>query len=128
VTASLIVDASAIVAMLFNEPARDKVASRLRGHAIYAPELLSFEVANACIKKIRSRPAEQDDLLAALSTLYDLPIVFQEIDMQQAVMLAWENGLSLYDASYLWLALDLGTELVTLDEKLDRAYRRLAKA
>jgi len=37
--------------------------------------------------------------------------------------LALETGLTVYDASYLWLARRLGAELVTLDKALDAAAR-----
>lgn len=122
-TAEAVVDASAIVAMLFNEPPRDKVAARLRDRALYAPELLPFEVANACLKKIRVRPAESNELLAAFSTLYRLPIVLAQIDARETIELAFGNKLSLYDASYLWLARDMGAELVTLDGALEAAAK-----
>jgi predicted nucleic acid-binding protein len=41
------------------------------------------------------------------------------------IVLAERTKLSLYDASYLWLARTLGAELVTLDENLLRADRAL---
>ena len=111
--------------MLFNEPTRDAVAARLRGHQLRAPDLLPFEVANACLKKIRTRPGEQDDLLVSFSTLYELPISLDQIDAREAIMLAAENKLSLCDASYLWLARHLGAELITLDGDLADAAAAL---
>jgi len=36
---------------------------------------------------------------------------------------AQAGQLSLYDASYLWLAENMGVELVTLDKRLGRAAR-----
>jgi predicted nucleic acid-binding protein len=43
-------DASAIVALLFNELTQKKVVARLRGASLHAPSLLEFEMANACLK------------------------------------------------------------------------------
>jgi predicted nucleic acid-binding protein len=43
------------------------------------------------------------------------------------VRLAVDTGLSAYDASYLWLALALKAELVTLDARLANAVRRVLK-
>ncbi len=40
--------------------------------------------------------------------------------------LATETGLTAYDASYLWLARQLGAELVTLDQQLARAAAKPA--
>jgi predicted nucleic acid-binding protein len=116
-----IVDASAVVALLFREPRRESVVPRLRGASLHAPSLLEFEVANACVKKIRRTPGERQALLSAFSLLSELSISPETIDLAEAIALADRTKLSLYDASYLWLARALGVELVTLDDKLARA-------
>jgi predicted nucleic acid-binding protein len=120
-----VVDASAVVALLFDEMARDEVVPRLRGASLYAPSLLGFEVANACLKKMRAAPRERRALLEAFALLDDLSVVPAAVDFVAAVALAERAGVSLYDASYLWLADALGVELVTLDDKLARAERAL---
>jgi predicted nucleic acid-binding protein len=43
------------------------------------------------------------------------------VDHVGALELALDSGLTVYDASYLWLARQLGAELVTLDKELGRA-------
>jgi len=121
-----VVDASAVVAVLFNEVTREAVVARLRGSALYAPALLEFEVANACLKKIRAAPGERRLLLEAFALLKELSIVLEAVDLAEAITLAERTNLSLYDASYLWLARALDAELVTLDDKLGRAQDALA--
>lgn len=120
-----VVDASAVVALLFDEPASDKVVERLRGASLHAPSLIGFEVANACLKKMRARPAERQALFDAFSLFDELSIAPQAVDLMEAIVLAERAKLSLYDASYLWLASALGAELVTLDERLARADEAL---
>jgi predicted nucleic acid-binding protein len=51
-----VVDASAIVALLFNELKREEVVPRLRDATLRAPSLIGFEVANACLKKFAPLP------------------------------------------------------------------------
>jgi predicted nucleic acid-binding protein len=119
-----VVDASAIVAFLFNEVSRERVVLRLAGATLYAPDLLGFEVANACLKKIRALPTEAETLRQAFSFFFTLDITFERVHLAEALALAEREKLSLYDASYLWLADRLKAELVTLDEKLHRAYER----
>jgi predicted nucleic acid-binding protein len=120
-----VVDASAIVALLFNELTREGVAFRLRAATLHAPNLIGFEVANACLKKIRAAPGEREALLEAFSLLDALSLSLETVDLEVAVALAEQTKLSLYDASYLGLARALDAELVTLDEKLARADRDL---
>jgi len=116
-----VADASAVVAVLFDEPAGDAIRQRLEGETIVAPQLLPFEVANTCLTKLRRQPASRASLLAAFAKLAEFGIELLEVDQQAAVSTAEESGLSLYDASYLWLARELGAELVTLDKKLQQA-------
>jgi predicted nucleic acid-binding protein len=123
-----VVDASAVVALLFNELTQEKIVARLRGASLHAPDLLEFEVANACLKKMRSSPDERQMLLQAFSLLNALSIVLERVNLAEAIALAERTKLSLYDASYLWLARALGAELVTLDGKLARADKALRRA
>ena len=120
-----VVDASAIVALLFNETTREAIVSRLREATMHAPDLLGFEVASACLKKMRAAPRDTDALLQAFYLFSELPIEFDVVDFSEALRLAHEAGLSVYDASYLLLAISLEAELVTLDNKLSRAYETL---
>jgi predicted nucleic acid-binding protein len=123
-----VVDASAVVALLFNELTREAVVDRLRGASLHAPLLIGFEAANACLKKMRAAPGERQALLDAFSLLDELPIAPQAIDLAEAILLAERAKLSLCDASYLWLARALGAELITLDETLARADEELRRS
>jgi predicted nucleic acid-binding protein len=120
-----VVDASAVVALLFNEVTRDDVVARLRGASLHAPSLIRYEVANACLKKMGVSPGERPALIEAFSLFDHLSIEASTIDLGAAIALAEQTRLSLYDASYLWLARALGAELVTLDDKLAHADKEL---
>ena len=119
----LVVDASALAAVVFREPAGDAVADRLDGAAVFAPELLKFELASVAWKKVRQRPAEAAGILSALATALNGPwnLIWQDVQPADVVLIAHATGLSVYDASYLWLAGTLGADLVTLDERLASA-------
>lgn len=120
-TAVKVVDASALAAVLFNEPEADAIADRLAGARLVAPGLLAFELANVCLMKSRRRPEDRPALLAAFRLRHRLGIDHVAVDHDDALELAVATGLTAYDASYLWLAQDLGAELVTLDRPLARA-------
>ena len=70
-------------------------------------------------------PAERQALLEAFSLLPELSIAVETIDLTEAIALAERTKLTLYDASYLWLARAYVAELVTLDERLARADAEL---
>jgi predicted nucleic acid-binding protein len=118
-----VADASAIAAILFLEPGYEAVEQALSGCELYAPALIRFELANVCLKKIKTRPAERDDLLAAFASFAEMGVRGRDIDFVEAIQLAQGGPLSLYDASYLWLAQSMGAKLFTLDKKLGQAAR-----
>ena len=124
----LVVDASALAALVFQEPEGDAIRLRLDGAEVFAPELLRFELANTAWKKVRRQPADAAKILTALSLALDdrFGLIWQDVDAGDVVLLAHATGTTAYDASYLWLAASLGAELVTLDERLARAVDVLA--
>lgn len=116
-----VVDASALAALLFGEPEADAVADRLADARLVAPALLGFELANVCLIKARRHPEQKDGLKAAFELRTEFGVDELAVDHDGVFDLAVETGLTAYDASYLWLARELGAELVTLDQKLARA-------
>lgn len=120
-TATRVVDASALAALLFGEPGAETIAGRLDGARLVAPKLLAFELANVCLVKCRRHPDRREALLAGLKLRGRLGVEEIAVDHDAVVELALETGLTAYDASYLWLARRLGADLVTLDKVLDRA-------
>src|SRR5580704_658358 len=125
VTVVRVVDASALGAVLFIEPAADAVAAQLHDATLVAPHLLGYEIANACLKKIRGNPEQRAAILVQFAGWDQIGIELLEVNHQDLPQLAEEFGLSTYDASYLWLAGQLDSELVTLDRRLERAERLL---
>jgi predicted nucleic acid-binding protein len=120
-----VVDASAVAALIFAEEAGAAVREVLRGHAMHAPALIEFELANTAWKRTRRFPHRAAEFELALEGLSKLPVQYRRIDRQAVLRLAVEMNLSAYDASYLWLARSLGVPLITLDKKLAAAAEKL---
>jgi len=119
-----VVDASALGALLFGEPEADAIAERLADARLVAPSLLAFELANVCLVKARQHPELREALVAAFRLRRRLGIEEAAVDLEEVLAVATEAGLTAYDASYLWLAEELGAELVTLDRALETAARQ----
>ena len=97
------------------------MAAQLADSRLVAPGLLPFELANVCLIKSRRHP-EQRAALTAAFRLYDrLSVEEVAVDHHETLALAGTTGLTAYDASYLWLARQLGASLVTLDKQLAKA-------
>ncbi len=120
-----VVDASAIAALLFGEPEAESVAKQLDASRLVAPALFGFELANVCTIKTRRHPERREALATAFRLRERLSIESVSVNHDDVPGLAATVGLTAYDASYLWLARQLGVELVTLDRQLGRAAASL---
>jgi predicted nucleic acid-binding protein len=120
---AVVVDASALSAIVFDEPGADEVAGRLEGCRLYAPPLLKYELANVAWKKARQHPELSQRLARALRVALDREswISWMDVDHGDALLIARATNVTAYDASYLWLAGFLGADLVTLDARLAAA-------
>ena len=117
----VVVDASALAALMFREPGAEAIADRLRGATICAPDLLRSELANIALKKARRDPRSAVKVFGVLSDGFEelgRRIRWHSVQGLDAALLASVTGLSAYDATYLWLAGWLEADLVTLDKRL----------
>lgn len=117
---TLVVDASAIAAVIFGEAEGATIAAHVEDESLLAPSLIDYELANIGWKKSRRHPDRRVELLAAIDLLAALRITRVPVPARDMLALAAETGLSAYDASYLWLAMSRDVELVTLDDRLAR--------
>ena len=122
---NVIVDASAIGAVLFEEPEGEEILAHIKDDTLVAPELIDYELSNIALMKLRRGVASDAAMIAMLGGLKMLNLRRMPVPAIEVLMLARTSGLSAYDAAYLWLAHALDAELVTLDRALARADRSL---
>jgi predicted nucleic acid-binding protein len=121
-----VVDASALAAVLFDEPEAAPVMACV-GKALLAPSLLGYELASICATKLQTHPAEARLTLARYRLFAGLGIIYSEPDWRSLPVIARQWHLSAYDAAYLQLALARRAPLVTLDARLAAAYDKAVK-
>src|SRR5262245_39129845 len=120
---AVVVDASAIAAIVFGEPEGPTLAAHLADETLLAPTLLDYELTNLTLKKARRQPEFLPHLLLALRQALSLPISRIQVPGADVFALATTTGLTAHDASYLWIARTRDVELVTLDRRLARAAK-----
>lgn len=118
-----LVDASAVAAVLFDEPEAAPVMASV-GQPLLAPGLLRYEIASICSVKLQREPRLAKSTLRRYRLFTGLAIEFDEPDWDTLPVLAHQWQLSAYDAAYLQLALKHRAPLVTLDARLAAAYDR----
>ena len=115
---AVVVDASALGALVFGEREAEEMARRMSGMRLIAPVLIWFELANICVKKTRAHPAMNAKIAKAFDVGRNLPIEIGAVDYTEVVSLAMKTGLTAYDACYLWLSRAADAPLLTLDAQL----------
>ncbi|MBU3935416.1 type II toxin-antitoxin system VapC family toxin [Patescibacteria group bacterium] len=124
----VVVDASVILARLLPDEKRVIKIERLYEDFLkkevdfVAPNLLSYEVANALRSAVRQKRITENLAEEMLSLFLVLPIEFEEVNYAQVLSLALKRDLSVYDASYLWLAKKKKIGVVSLDKRLERVF------
>jgi len=126
--AEVVIDASVIVKWFVEEEGSDK-SLKLRDRyiegeiRIIAPELMIFETLNALYYKRLFSEEELKQISEALEaysfTLYPLRGKYAS----KAIEVAFKNDITIYDASYIALAIIRNTQMYTADEKLMRKLK-----
>jgi predicted nucleic acid-binding protein len=120
-----VVDASAIAAVIFDEPESEPLVASIQGRLL-APTLLRYELASVCTTKLARHPGESKTTLARYALFDELDIELVEPAWNALPSLATTWSLSAYDAAYLQLALERANALLTLDSRLAAAYDEAA--
>ena len=99
-----------------------EAAGRLRNPAfqLHVPGLFDVEIGNILWKRMRKRELNPMEAGAILTQLDLLPII-RHADaplVRVAVDMAQEIGRTVYDCLYLALAVQIGGQMVTADERL----------
>jgi len=122
VTASVVCDASAVVAVLLDSgPDGQWAAGALDGATLAAPSLVAFEAANIIRRQELAGAVGADQAAQAHGDLLALAIEQWPYDLLAGRAWQLRDNLSSYDASYVALAELLGATLVTLDRRIARA-------
>ena len=116
-----VVDASAVAAVVFDEPEAAAIVAGA-GAKLIAPGLLRYEIASVCVTKLRRDASRSAVTLARYALLDEMAIELVEPDWRSLPRLADEWDLSAYDAAYLQLALAQAAPLITLDARLAEAH------
>ena len=114
----LVVDTSALIAVLVSEPQRAALVSLTRGEELVAPGSVHWEVGNALSAFLKRKRATLVEIQRCLAAYALVPLRLLEVDLALALEVAAEHGIYAYDAYLVSCALTQRAPLLTLDQGL----------
>jgi len=124
-----VLDASVLVQTVVREKYTDvalKLVSTLK--TIYVPSLASYEIGNALVILACRNFLTKKDAIKKFRSISSIPTLnIREIALDRAIDTAIELETTLYDATYLALAIEADAPLVTADLELYEKGKKAAK-
>lgn len=121
----VVIDASALLAVILDEPERAFLLGATLGVHLVAPAALPFEIANALVGMHRRHRLSIAEAQDAWQLFTRVQVELLETDLRATLDLALERGTYAYDALYLLLAKSTALPLVTLDRRMQRLAEEL---
>ena len=120
-----VVDASYILAGLLPDEHSDEV-DKIFGHfamgeiLFESTYLLPFEIANAISLAVRRKRIKSGQAEKFIESFLNWNIKLDGVQFKEVLKVSLDKGITVYDASYLWLSRNKKVKLLTLDEKLQK--------
>jgi predicted nucleic acid-binding protein len=112
---NILLDASAIMSIILNEPNKEIVIKLTRGSMLLSPAMISYEIGNALISLYKRHKLKENEVIDAYNDFKQIPIRTLDIDMEKALKISCKYNVYAYDAYYLETAKRLKLPLITFD-------------
>jgi predicted nucleic acid-binding protein len=129
---AVVIDSSVALTWCFEDeasPETDKLFERVRDDGAIVPGLWHLELSNVLLQAEKRGRISTGDVATRLDLIAELPISTDQETTARAwhdiLTMARAEGLTTYDATYLELAVRRGLPLLTKDNALAEAAKRL---
>ena len=119
------IDTSAILAVIAEQPEKAELVRLTRGAALVAPPSVHWEVGNALSAMFKRRAIGMDEALTLLESYAEVPIRFIDLALKQAVELSARLNVYAYDAYVIACAASQRAPILSLDSGLRARAREL---
>jgi predicted nucleic acid-binding protein len=117
----IVIDTSALLAVIVAEPERDRIVEAASGHTLIGPGSIPWEIGNAFSAMIKQRRLGLTEAQHGLEIFHTIPLRLVRVDLNNAISIANQIKLYAYDAYFLDCAVRHSAPLLTLDRGLERA-------
>ncbi|GHT11219.1 twitching motility protein PilT [Bacteroidia bacterium] len=120
-----IADANIFLAVILNEPERDRIIELTKGIELVSPDIIPYEIGNALSAMLKRHKLDATQIRRSFTIFEVIPMRLVQVDILQALGLTCKFNIYAYDAYYLEVAQRLGLPLLTLDREMKNNARKL---
>ncbi len=121
----IVIDTSAVMAVLLYENKRDELLNVTYGAELYAPLIMQAEIGNAVSSLMKRGLISLNQGTMIVKSASNIPISYQEIDIFAALELCYEHKIYAYDAYFLADCKRMNFPLLTLDKGMKNIAQKI---
>ncbi len=122
---NLIVDTSALIAVIVGEPERKRIIEITTGNSLVGPGSIPWEIGNAFSAMFKQNRLTFKEAQKGLAIFKSIPVRYVEADFYNVLKLSKNAKMYAYDAYFLDCAIRLKAPLLTLDRNLMKAAQTM---
>ncbi len=121
----IVIDTSALIAVIVNEPERNKIIKLTTGNTLVGPGSIPWEIGNAFSAMFKRKRVNLDEAKKGFLIFETIPIRYIKPDFVNAITISKQTNMYAYDAYFIDCAIKQRSPLLTLDRKLKIAAQSL---
>lgn len=121
----IVIDTSALVAVIVGEPEKDQIVKLTSGHTLIGPGSIPWEVGNAFSAMFKQDQLTIEEAHKGIAIFQGIPLRYTRPNFTNALALAKQANIYAYDAYLLDCAIRHNAPLLTLDRQLMKAAKSL---
>ena len=122
---NIVADTNIFLAVVLNEPEKERIIQLTTDRLIIAPEILPYEIGNALTAMVKRKQITEIEAVSVFAIANQIPVRLAQVDIPQALKLALDFNIYAYDAYFLHCAKSSSCPLITLDNRMKQVAIKL---
>ncbi len=121
----IVIDTSALIAVIVGEPDRKRIVELTAGNTIIGPGSIPWEIGNAFSAMFKQDRLTLDEAKKGFAIFANIPLRYVDPDFVNALKISRQTNMYAYDAYFLDCAVRHKAPLLTLDRRLLAAAKEI---
>jgi predicted nucleic acid-binding protein len=121
----IVLDTSVIIAVIANEPCKNKLIALTKGASLISPYSVHWEIGNAFSAMFKQKRITLHQALKAIELYRKIPIIFEDVEPDESLRIASMLNIYAYDAYLIRCALKYDASLISLDKNLIKYAKQM---